>query len=270
MALNFNEKGLLVAYINGGRFNGKLLFIDSEKPRSKIRDMEKCVKLPEGEGKFEYIMDPKTRRFLYVCGPGGSGKSWFSATVTSNFHDILPHTPIYLFSKLLKDEAFSDLEQKGIVKRIIIDQRIVETPINILQDINASNGALFVFDDIDTFTDKNIKTALNNLKADILELGRHNKIFMIYCSHLINPKKEAAATQTILNEMTGLVFFPGSGSYKQVKYALEEYWGINKKDIDKLWFSEGDDTRWVFIHKPRPQYVLTESQCFMLSDKLKN
>lgn len=263
MALNYNNNGMLIAYVDGGNENGKLLFIDPDKPRSKIKISDKMIALKNG--KYQYVMDPSTRRIIYVCGPSGSGKSWFAATTAANFHDTMPSTPIYIFSKLHSDIAFSDLENRGIIKRIIINDKLYEHPIDIRKDVNATNGALFIFDDIDTFTDKKIKESLNNLKSDILELGRHQKIFMIYCSHLINPKKESSSTQTILNEMSALVFFPGSGSYRQVKYALEEYWGLTTKQVDVLWNPPGDDTRWVLIHKPRPQYVLTESRCFMLN-----
>jgi len=66
MSLNF-ESGVPIAYINGGKLNNKILYVDQKKEGVKDINLTK--------GKFEMLMNPKTREIIYIAGPSGVGKS---------------------------------------------------------------------------------------------------------------------------------------------------------------------------------------------------
>lgn len=251
MSLNF-KSGIPIAYINGGKLDSKILYVDQKKEGIKDINLTK--------GKFEILMNPKTREIIYVAGPSGVGKSTLSRSLIEVYNEMFPDSQIFLFSKLSDDEAFNDLEKDGTICRVVLDQRIVEEPIEILDEIDPDEGALFIFDDTDTINDKNILQQINNLKRDIMEVGRHNNIYSIQTSHLINGTSKND-TRYILNELSKMIIFPGSGGYKQQRYVLENYWGLNKKQIEKLLST---NSRWLCISKNYPQYVLTETECYLL------
>lgn len=256
MSLSFSE-GDPIAYINGGEHDGKVLFCS--RPEGDRRRMP-CKELYLNKGKFEILLNPKTRESIYIAGPSGVGKSTICGSLILVYHELNPNSPIFLFSKLTDDPAFDKLERAGIISRIVLDESILETPIEVLDEVDPKQGALFVFDDTDTISNKGILQMISNLKRDILEIGRHNNIYSIQTSHLINGTNKND-TRYILNELNKMIIFPGSGGYKQQRYVLENYWGLNRKEIDKMLETS---SRWICLSKNYPQYVLTEFECYLL------
>ena len=141
-----------------------------------------------------------------------------------------------------------------------MDESLIQNPIDIHKEIEP--GSLVVFDDVDTFSDPKIINAINKLKADILETGRHANIPAVITSHLINPNDRKAG-RLIMNEMTTMTIFPrGGGSKYQQKYCLKNYLGYSNKEIDKLLKI---NSRWITFSKNFPQYILTESKAFIIN-----
>lgn len=247
------KTGTPIAYINGGKLDDKILYVDSAKTGA-VKD----IKLTSG--KYELLLNPNTREIIYVAGPAGVGKSTISRSLVDVYHELFPSSPIFLFSKLTDDPAFDDLQKEGIISRVVLNEQIVEQPIEVLDEIDPEEGALFIFDDTDTINDKRILEQINRLKRDIMEVGRHNNIYSIQTSHLINGTNKND-TRYILNELNKMIIFPGSGGYKQQRYVLENYWGLNKKQIEKVLDTS---SRWLCISKNYPQYVITETECYLL------
>jgi len=245
-------KGTPIAYIDGGKFSNKVVRVTQDKNGSK------SFQLPSG--KFEPLLDPQSREVIYIAGPSGAGKSTLTKLLSEVYNELFPNSPIFLFSKLKNDKAYDDLEKNGIITRVVIDERLIENPIEILDDISPTEGALFIFDDTDTINDKKILDQITKLKRDIMEVGRHNNIYSIQTSHLINGINKNEC-RNIMNELHKLIIFPGSGGYKQQKYVLENYWGLDKKQIKKILKT---DSRWLCISKNYPQYVLTDDECYIL------
>lgn len=253
MSLNHND-GKMIAIIRNPLKSNKVLLVDQKPNRGprKITLSTRC--------KFEPTFDPDARAITYICGASGSGKSTLARSLIQTFHILFPKSPVYMFSRLSTDPAFDDLEEKGIILRIKIDERLINEPIDVTNDIE--HGSLVVFDDIDTINDKKLIAALNNVKLQILEIGRHNKIYCIVTSHLINTN-DRNSTRTMMNEMSNLVIFPrGGGSAYQQRYALKNYLGLPNAEIDKILSTS--DSRWVLISKNYPQYILTEKKCYLL------
>lgn len=248
MSLNLKD-GKMIALLHDKK--NKILFID-EHDQSGY----KKIKL-DGDSYLEPVLDDRGRSITYICGASGSGKSTMTRGLIINFNMMFPDSQVYLFSKVNTDPAFDDLEKKKIITRIPIDNQLVTDPINVLEDIE--QWSLVIFDDIDTITDKNILKAVNNIKMQILEIGRHRNIYCIVTSHLITTS-DRAGTRTMMNEMHNLVIFPkGGGSVYQQRYCLKNYLGFNNKQIDDI--LNTSDSRWVWISKNYPQYVLTQKRC---------
>lgn len=252
MTFNF-KKGKMVALIKSNKNkNDQILLVDD-----KNKDGYKVVKLDDNNS-FIPVLDSDTRSITYICGASGSGKSTLANSIIENFNIMFPDSNIYIFSRLKTDPAFNKLEK--IIIRIPIDESLVDDPIDVINDIE--EWSLVLFDDIDTISDKKIMDALNNIKSQILEIGRHKNIYCIVTSHLISGSNRAA-TRTMMNEMTNLVIFPkGGGSVYQQRYTLKNYLGFNNKEVDKI--INADDTRWVLICKNYPQYILTQKICYLV------
>jgi hypothetical protein len=276
MSINF-KKGRMVAYIDGGKFDNELLYIDdkrksydnssdedssddsseyesSSSENSNEDNMYVGKEFKIKKGKMEPIIDPLIRSIDYICGKSGSGKSTFARSLALNYSRMNPKNPIYLFSVLPKDPAFDDLVPKYI-KRVPINENLIN--LDFENDFN-NKGSLVIFDDVDTENNKDIAKAISSLKEKIMELGRHKKISMIIISHLINPKRKTGSTnnvQTIMNEMTSLVIFPHGGSRKQQSYCLENYLGYSNKEIKTILNMK---SRWIQLSNTYPQYILTE------------
>lgn len=251
MSLNY-KKGVPIAYVKGGKQDDSILYLSTDKKGIKE------VKIKDG--KFEVLIDPDKREIIYIAGPAGVGKSTISRSITDVYHELFPNAPIFLFSKLTDDPAFDDLQESGEIIRVVINEQLIEQPIEVLEEVDPKVGALFIFDDTDTINNKKILERINALKRDIMEVGRHNNIYSLQTSHLINGTSKND-TRYILNELNKMIIFPGSGGYKQQRYVLENYWGMNKKDIEKLLDT---DSRWLLISKNYPQYILTENKCYLL------
>src|ERR1043166_2902939 len=145
------EKGIPIAYVNGGKLKGKIVYLSTNK-EGKLKD----IKLTSG--KFEPLMNPDTREVIYIAGPAGVGKSTTAEGLIQVYHALFPKSPIFLFSKLKDDPAFDHLQRKGIISRIVINEQLIEQPIEILDEVDKKYGALFIFDDTDTINNKAILT----------------------------------------------------------------------------------------------------------------
>ena len=254
MSFNFKD-GKMIASINDKNGKSKdILFIDTNNDNG----YDKIIL--ENDNKFLPIFDDSGRSIVYICGASGSGKSTLASELIKNFNILFPESNIYIFSRLNSDPAFDKLEKNGVIIRIPIDNTLIDDPIDVINDFD--EYSLVLFDDVDTINDKKILSALNNVKLQILEIGRHKNIYCIITSHLINGS-DKNNNRTIMNEMSSLVIFPkGGGSVYQQKYYLKNHLGFNNKQIDKIINSK--NTRWVYICKNFPQYVLTQQICYLI------
>ena len=156
-----------------------------------------------------------------------------------------------MFSKLTEDSSLDDVKE---IKRIKIDNRLITMPL----DVNDFKDSLVIFDDIDCIKNKEQKAALNDLKNEILETGRHSHTTILITSHLSCKGNE---TRSILNEAHSITLFPGSGM--PIDYLLTNYVGLDKKQIQNL---KNIPSRWITLLRQYPQMLLTEHSVRFMKD----
>jgi hypothetical protein len=250
MPFNLEHKGKTLAKIEKGKFNGKVVSIsadddDVDKPLTHIQ-------IPD-EGKFQQIPDPEVeRQIIYVFGPSGSGKSYYSKMYIKQWKKQNPGGEVFLFSSLDDDESLDDIKPQ----RIKIDKKLVNEPI----DTEVFKDSMVIFDDIDVIRDKDIKEAIYDILNSILEIGRHFNINCILTNHLPSNGKD---TRRILNECHSITYFPHSGAGRQQRYFLENYAGLDIKEMKKI---KKMKTRWATIFKTYPMCVMTEKSLFTFDD----
>lgn len=250
MSLNVEKIGRPLAVIEGsGYLNGKQIWVStgSEKPKEGFPRLE----LPE-EFHFQQIPNTKSEReIIYLTGASGSGKSTYIRKYCEKFKKAYPDRDIYLFSSLKEDESLDAVKPK----RVKMDEELYKNPIK-PEDLEQS---LVIFDDCDVLSDKKIRDAVMSLSNQVLEIGRHYKISACYVSHLPTNKGD---TRRILNEAHAIVYFPHSGSLRGTRYLLEQYVGLDIKEIMAI---KKMETRWCCLFKNYPQVAMTEKNCWLLS-----
>lgn len=262
--LTFKDIGKPIAIIHGGYDDGEIIsiindneggndYFDSESEDDDINDKN----LELDNGKIVPLPSYDTRQVSYIAGPSGSGKSTYAAIQAMKYRKLFPQNQVYIFSRLDSDPAFDGKFNPPPI-RMKIDESLLTHPIDITKQLQG--GCLIIFDDIDTIQNDKLKKAVIKLEGDILEVGRHNNIHIICCSHLINGN-DKKFSRTILNEAHTITIFPKSGSTYQITYMLKNYMGLNKNQIAQILALP---SRWVTLLKSYPQAVIYEGGVYLL------
>ena len=225
-----------------------------EKEIVKKDDTNDCFYNYVTDGKIEMLPNIKEWEIAYIAGPSGSGKSTIASKYVEKYKELFPGKDFYLFSRKDKDHVLDRLKPL----RIKIDEKLVARPIDIQREL--SNGAILVFDDCNTIQHPLLKKVVENLVADIMEVGRSMNIWLVMTNHLVIPNEKKIA-RTVLNEIHTMTVFPKSGSAQQISYTLKTYFGLGKKQIEKIMSLK---SRWVTVSKSYPQYVLYETGAYIL------
>ena len=206
------------------------------------------------QGNFQLVPDPHTeRQILYITGPSGSGKSFFTKNYIKEWQKINKKGNVYVFSAIKSDESLDDISN---LKRINIGENLIEDEV---QAEDLPEGCMCCFDDVDVISNKKVRDAVYTLLNQILEVGRHMKISCICTNHL---PTNSHYTRRILNESHYCVWFPNSGGTKQMKYLLTEYLGLDREMIRR---TKRLKSRAVCMYKHFPQFLLSERDVFLLN-----
>ena len=250
-SFNLENEGRQVAYIKGGKLDGK--YISLSEDNKKVKKKFSVYDLPQ-ESEFISVPSSAQMRFIdYLYGPSGSGKSTQVRERVLLWKKLNPKIKdnVYLFSAKGEDDKLD-----GIVKRIPLNYNLVDDPIT----VESASNSLIIFDDTDSIEDEEIKDALYKFLNTVLQVGRSYKINAIITNHLPLSGK---FTKIIINEAHSVTYFPHSGSKRGTDYLLENYVGVDRRDIAKI---KKLKTRWAYIAKSYPMYCITQKKIFMLDD----
>lgn len=138
-------------------------------------------------------------------------------------------------------------------KKLAREGKIRIDPLNVLEN------SIVIFDDIDVISDDETREEMRKLRDDLLETGRDRGISVIATSHQLNNYN---LTKTALTEATAVVFFPKSGAPDQIRNYLKNKMGIEDKNkIDDIMHLP---TRWIYIFKDSPRYILYEHGAILI------
>jgi len=240
---NLEQDGIKIAKIKGDKKKNKYVYLDE---KCEATNNYKELKLKDGE--FQYVPNTKQNRFIaYIVGASGSGKSYFASNLAEEYRLLYPKNPIYLLSYLSDDSSIDRV--KGI-KRIQLNDDFLEETIE-CEDLKNS---LTIWDDVDCITDKKMKLKLKELLTKILNTGRHTFTSLIYLSHIACNGVE---TKGILNEAHSITFFNATLGGRTKSYLLNQYLGLNKKQIEAIDNIEG---RAITILKTYPMVMIAEKE----------
>jgi hypothetical protein len=199
------------------------------------------------------------RRADLIFGQSGSGKSWFSAnSIIKPYQQKYRDNPIYLISPKDDDKVINDL---GVIQIRIDEENFIEDPIDLdeLGNAETGEGSLVLFDDCESIQNHVLRKAVDAFRDNILVRGRSMNISCVVITHL---GTGGNATRILLNEVKTFTFFPGRSAPKAIRYVLETYAGLEKKEIEKIINIKG--TRSVTYSKTYPNWIMTDNNIRLL------
>lgn len=249
MSLNLEGDGIKIAKIKDNKKKCKYVYLDE---KSEANNNYKELKIKDGE--FQYIPDSNQNRFIsYIVGASGSGKSYYASKLAEEYRILHPKNPIYLLSYLTDDSSIDRV--KGI-KRIQLNDAFLEETL----ECEDFKNSLTIWDDVDCITDKKMKLKLKELLTKILNTGRHTYTSLIYLSHIACNGVE---TKQILNEAHSITFFNATLGGRTKTYLLNQYLGLNKKQIEAIDNVEG---RAITIVKTYPMVMIAEKEIQLIKN----
>jgi hypothetical protein len=184
----------------------------------------------------------------YVCGPSGSGKSFYTAFLVKLLHKQprFKKAKIYLISsQQMDDKAFDIL---GTYYKLNINSSdFVRLQWTDFKD------SIVVFDDVNSFGSKPLEKFINQLQISLVQNGRKNNIAILNINHSL---RDYMRTKYIIEESSSQVLFPKS-DFKNCRSYLTDKLAFDKDDIEKI---KSLDTRGVLFYREYPQYYVSDRE----------
>ena len=252
--MNF-EKGKIIATIKdcenekkrSKKKDNKFLFVDDKANNSK--DHYEC----DYNETIQQLPDKETERsILYITGPSGSGKSYYTRNYILEYKKLFPKNNIYIFSSLESDETLDKISK---IKRVKFTEKFL------LYDFKITDfkDSLVIFDDVDAETNKFKKKKIFDILSMILNTGRHERVSVVFTSHLSCAGNE---TKLILSECHSITIFVKNMGNRSLKYLLDSYFGLDKHQINYI---KKINSRWVSLIKTYPSVLISEKQAVVLN-----
>jgi hypothetical protein len=256
MAFNFEDVGVPIALLIDTNKKAKdwtTLYLAEDKLLKNVDTPLKEVKLIKESQYFQPIPNKNTERSInYVTGSSGSGKSHWTKNYIEQYHRIYPKRDVYIFSALKDDKTLDKLKY---LKRIKLEGDFLTDTI----DVSIFKDSMLIFDDTDTIDNKFIRNKVYCILGQVLQTGRHFNISCIYTSHLATDKNN---TKLILAETHAVTIFPTGLGGRSIKYLLEQYFGLNRIQIQKI---KKLKSRFVTLNKTYPMCVVSEKDAYILN-----
>lgn len=212
----------------------------------------------EAKENEEFILTPckeTERQVIYVSGQSGSGKSYFTSKYAEEYHKMYPKRGIYLFSLVQDDPSI----KHSFVKRIDLN-KLLDAELR-LEDFK---DTLIVMDDIDCVKEKTLKDKIKRIENNILLMGRHHNISLVFCSHI---SCRGHDSKNMLNECGIISLFPMSMNSNNFKYITSEYIGLDKQQR-KEFLDMAKKSRSVSYIKHYPPIIFSSKKAFVLTPSM--
>ena len=228
----------------------KIMYASSKQPN--IKNYFETFETEPGQV-IQHIPNRKQERdILYISARSGAGKSWYAKDYANKYREMYPKRDIYLFSGLEDDKGSIDKIKN--LQRIKLDSEFMKADIT----LDMMKNSMLIFDDIDIIDDKLLLNKLYTILNMALQTGRHSHTSVIFTTHTpCNGQK----TKICLAESHSITLFvPGMGN-KSLKYLLDSYYGLDKKQIEKI---KSIPSRWVTLTRTFPSVCFHQNGAFVL------
>lgn len=192
---------------------------------------------------------------IAVFGMSGSGKSTYIARhiidQLCEDNSIL----VYIFTTNTHDPEYDRPHSSHNIKPHRIN---LKDPTLFMLECEYFKNSLLIFDDIERITDKPTLNFVLQFRNQCLENSRKYNTHIVSVSH---DMLSAGLNKVVKSEMTACVLYPKYNQYHQTSVFLKTYLGLDDtkiKEISKL------KSRWVYIKRNVPQYMVHQHGCEIL------
>jgi hypothetical protein len=189
------------------------------------------------------------RLVMYIAAPSQAGKTTFVFQFVNELQKRKKIEKIFVVS----DKESDQLDALNPV-RMKLDDQLLKFKYDPLKFANC----LFIFDDIDSISDKDVRAKVFKMQDRMMKLGGEYKTHLISTYHLISNRQE---TRYILFETHYIVIFPKTGTVNQFTNLFNNYIGIDKDQQQEIMKQK---SRWVCIHKNHPRYYVSQCEVNLL------
>ena len=246
MALTFSPTRLCpnpVATIQGD-FRPVPVYISENaadgQPRINVDLDERCMVAP--------TRDPDQRDVCWVWGATGCGKSrWCKLFIEAYVRTWGRKRPVVIISQLDEDPS---LPSGPSIRRLNVNT-LKSKPLD-LSEMDGLEGALFCFDDVDAFPDKELDRAVQAAQDLCLSQGRHRHISMLVTSHVAS---NYSKTRLALNTATHFVCYSHGCAASQMQRLLCAYGGLDAAQVKRM---RKLPSRWVCLKRTYPPLIVSE------------
>jgi hypothetical protein len=202
---------------------------------------------------FQLIPNNKKFRSIHCAfGQSGSGKSYWCKNYIVEYIKVYPKRPVYLFTTITSEiGCLKDIKKLKIVE---LNTGFVDDDIG----VEELKDSLCLFDDIDNIHNKQLKKKVFQTMNDCLAVGRKWNIECLITFHVATAGND---TKVILNESNSITINPKTMGNRSLKYLLDAYLGLDKKDIERIKKLDG---RMITVLKTYPKLVLSEKELYIL------
>ena len=250
--LNFEQSGKPVAVIKNqdNKIKDKTIYLSND---DDVRAPYDIIEASKNE-KISLITPIKDNRIvLYVVGMSGSGKSYWSANYIKEYQKKkTKDSKVFIISPIYDDESINSIKNLERINPNSENFMNEPPPLSYFQD------GLIICDDIEAYSKKTV-TRLMSLINAILTTGRHMSISILILSHTAT---NGSMSKIILTEAHALVLFVQNMSGKSSKYLLDNYYGLNKHQIEKV---KQLPSRTVIIYRSYPTLIISENMIVPLN-----
>jgi hypothetical protein len=218
---------------------------------------EKMIELPKN---LVFSVTPETRPQMvdnfFIVGGQGSGKSFWAGNYCRHFINAFQPDPEYI--TVISSDDYPDNAYNFPHRHIKIDDEMVANPITLdeLTNPNKESRSLVIFDDIEGISNAKKQKAVDALTEAVLTMGRKRHIHCLFISHR---SANGKMTKNILNELTGVVWFPKlGGGNRNLTYMLTKHLGVPEGMREAL--KSDSWGRWVCLITKVPQVLVSEKR----------
>ena len=250
--LNFEQSGKAVAIIKNkdAKIKDKTIYLSNDD--DDVRAPYDIIEASKQE-KIELIPPTKDNRIvLYIVGMSGSGKSYWSTSYIKEYQKKNKDNKVFIISPIYDDESINSI--KNLERINPNSQNFMNEP----PPLSYFKDGLIICDDIEAYGKKTLNRVMSLINA-VLTTGRHMNISLLFLSHTAT---NGAMSKIILTEAHGLVLFPANMSGKSSKYLLDNYYGLNKHQIEKV---KKLPSRTVIIYRSYPTLIISENMIVPLN-----
>ncbi len=253
MALNLEQEGNPIARIVSKTKNKrtpKIIYVTDDE--NNVENGYKMIQCREGETIQHIPNFNQERDILYIVGQSGSGKSYYMKQYCRQYNVLYPERQIYILSTVSNDVSLDNIKNVNYLD--INSDEFLQTDLT-SEDFKDS---LVCFDDTDCIRDRLLKRKIDSILTMLLQIGRHNNISVIFISHVAC---NGVDTKVILNEAHYITFFPKGCGGRSLKYLLENYLNLDKKQIEQI---KKIKSRHITISKNYPIAVMYNTGVYIL------